>query len=223
MGCQLPRQPESRGGRLSSTSSSMSRALLLTSGWRALGSLAPRSLVVPAALQPASCSAMSAERMHQLAERLSPVSTNLVNPRGISTSAVRRSDEEKGPAMDQAAMSRKVDPAEAAMKKAANEMAKKAANKKKDSGKSKKEGASEKAAADKAAAEKATAEKAAAEKAAAKKAAAEKAAAEKTAKAKAAEEKAAAEAAAKAAAEKAAAEKAAAEKAAAEKAAAEKA
>ena len=47
--------------------------------------------------------------------------------------------------MDQAAMSRKVDPAEAAMKKAANEMAKKAANKKKDSGKSKKEGASEKA------------------------------------------------------------------------------
>ena len=63
--------------------------------------------------------------------------------------------------MDQAAMSRKVDPAEAAMKKAANEMAKKAANKKKDSGKSKKEGASEKAAADKAALEKAAAEKAA--------------------------------------------------------------
>merc|ERR1712046_59537 len=96
-------QPESRGGRLSSTSSSMSRALLLTSGWRALGSLAPRSLVVPASLQPASCSAMSAERMHQLAERLSPVSTSLVNSRGIATSTVRRSDEEKGPAMDQAA------------------------------------------------------------------------------------------------------------------------
>merc|ERR1711962_1037283 len=188
-------------GRLSSTSSSMSRALLLTSGWRALGSLAPRSLVVPASLQPASSSAMSAERRHQLAERLSPVSTSLVNSRGIATSAVRRSDEEKGPAMDQAAMSRKVDPAEAAMKKAANEMAKKAANKKKDSGKSKKEGASEKAAADKAAAEKAAAEKAA--------------------KAKAAEEKTAAAKAAKAAAEKAAAEKAAAEKAAAEKAAAE--
>ena len=37
----------------------------------------------------------SAERMHQLAERLSPVSTSLVNSRGISTSAVRRSDEEK--------------------------------------------------------------------------------------------------------------------------------
>merc|ERR1712004_880950 len=151
---------ESRGGRLSSTSSSMSRALLLTSGWRALGSLAPRSLVVPASLQPASCSATSSERMHQLAERLSPVSTSLVNSRGIATSAVRRSDEEQGPAMDQAAMSRKVDPAEAAMKKAANEMAKKAANKKKDSGKSKKEGASEKAAADKAALEKAAAEKA---------------------------------------------------------------
>merc|ERR1712223_777516 len=121
--------------------------------------------------------------MHQLAERLSPVhnvqsvnavSTSLVNSRGIATSAVRRSDEEKGPAMDQAAMSRKVDPAEAAMKKAANEMAKKAANKKKDSGKSKKEGASEKAAADKAALEKAAAEKAAAEKVAAEKAAAEK-------------------------------------------------
>merc|ERR1712156_1408254 len=107
---------ESRGGRLSSTSSRMSRALLLTSGWRALGSLAPRSLVVPASLQPASCSAMSAERMHQLAERLSPVSTSLVNSRGIATSAVRRSDEEKGPAMDQAAMSRKVDPAIANMR-----------------------------------------------------------------------------------------------------------
>merc|ERR1712012_1330097 len=179
---------ESRGGRLSSTSSSMSRALLLTSGWRALGSLAPRSLVVPASLQPASCSAMSAERMHQLAERLSPVSTSLVNSRGISASAVRRSDEEKGPAMDQAAMSRKVDPAEAAMKKAANEMAKKAANKKKDSGKSKKEGAADKAASEKAAAEKAAAEKVAAEKAA--KAAAEKAAAEKAAAEKAAAEKA---------------------------------
>ena len=36
-----------------------------------------------------------AERMHQLAERLSPVSTSLVNSRGIATSAVRRSDEEK--------------------------------------------------------------------------------------------------------------------------------
>merc|ERR1712013_933489 len=169
-----------------------------TSGWRALGSLAPRSLVVPASLQPASCSAMSAERMHQLAERLSPVSTSLVNSRGISTSAVQRSDEEKGPAMDQAAMSRKVDPAEAAMKKAANEMAKKAANKKKDSGKSKKEGAADKAASEKAAAEKATAEKVAAEKAAAEKAAAKKAAAEKAAGEKAAAEKAAAEAAAKA-------------------------
>merc|ERR1712203_794876 len=163
--------------------SSMSRALLLTSGWRALGSLAPRSLVVPASLQPASCSAMSSERMHQLAERLSPVSTSLVNSRGIATSAVRRSDEEKGPAMDQAAMSRKVDPAEAAMKKAADEMAKKAASsKKKDSGKSQEEAAAKKAAAEKAAAEKAAAEKAAKAK-------------------KAAEEKAAAEAAAKAAAE----------------------
>merc|ERR1712203_540995 len=159
--------------------SSMSRALLLTSGWRALGSLAPRSLVVPASLQPASCSAMSAERMHQLAERLSPVSTSLVNSRGIATSAIRRSDEEKGPAMDQAAMSRKVDPAEAAMKKAADEMAKKAASsKKKDSGKSQEEAAAKKAAAEKAAADKAAAEKAAAEKAAAEKAAAEKAAAD---------------------------------------------
>ena len=39
--------------------------------------------------------------MHQLAERLSPVSTSLVNSRGIATSAVRRSDEEKvGPAFE---------------------------------------------------------------------------------------------------------------------------
>merc|ERR1712012_567192 len=115
MGCQLPRQPESRGGRLSSTSSSMSRALLLTSGWRALGSLASRSLVVPASLQPASCSALSAERMHQPAERLSPVPTSLVNSRGISTSAVRRSDEEKA-AEEKAA-------AEAAAKAAAEKAA----------------------------------------------------------------------------------------------------
>merc|ERR1712223_1577021 len=115
----------------STTSSSMSRALLLTSGWRALGSLAPRSLVVPASLQPASCSAMSAERMHQLAERLSPVSTSLVNSRGIATSAVRRSDEEK-----------------AAEEKAAAEAAAKAAAEK---------AAAEKAAAEKAAAEKAAA------------------------------------------------------------------
>jgi len=213
----------------------MSRALLLSSGWRALGSMAPRSLTVPANLQPAATSVMSGERMQQLAERLSPVSSGLVNSsRGFATSTIRRSDEDKGPAMDQAAMSRKVDPAEAAMKKAADEMAKKAASsKKKDSGKSEKEAAAKKAAAEKAAAAKAAAEKAAAEKAekaAAEKAAAEKAAAEKAAAAKAAAEKAAAEkaaaekaAAAKAAAEKAAAEKAAAEKAAAEKAAAEKA
>jgi len=163
---------------------------------------------------------MSGERMQQLAERLSPVSASLVNSRGIATSTIRRSDEEKGPAMDQAAMSRKVDPAEAAMKKTADEMAKKAASsKKKDSAKSEEEAAAKKAAAEKAAAEKAASEKAAAEKAAAKKAAAEKAATEKAAAEKAAAEKAAAE---NAAAEKAAAEKAAAEKAAAEKAAAAK-
>merc|ERR1719449_394519 len=173
----------------------MSRALLLSSGWRALGSLTSRNITVPANLQPAACSAMSGERMQQLAERLSPVSgASLVNSsRGITTSTIRRSDEEKGPAMDQAAMSRKVDPAEAAMKKAADEMAKKAASsKKKDSGKSEKEAAAKKAAAEKVAAEKAAAKKAAAEKAAAEKAAAEKAAAEKAAAEKAAAEKAAA-------------------------------
>jgi len=153
----------------------MSRALLLSSGWRALGSLAPRSLTVPANLQPAACSAMSGERMQQLAERLSPVSASLVNSRGITTSTIRRSDEEK-----------------AAEEKAAAEAAAKAAAEK---------AAAEKAAAEKAAAEKAAAEKAAAEKAAAEKAAAEKAAAEKAAAEKAAAEKAAAE---RAAAEKAA-------------------
>ena len=35
------------------------------------------------------------ERMQQLAERLSPSSASLVNSRGISTSTIRRSDEEK--------------------------------------------------------------------------------------------------------------------------------
>merc|ERR1712126_54822 len=87
----------------------------------------------------------------------------------ISTSSVVRSKDEE-PDMDQAAMSKKVDPMEAAMKKSADEMAKKAMEKKKKDG-------GKKAAAEKAAAEKAAAEKAAAEKAAAKKAAAEEAAA----------------------------------------------
>ena len=35
------------------------------------------------------------ERMQQLAERLSPASASLVNSRGITTSTIRRSDEEK--------------------------------------------------------------------------------------------------------------------------------
>merc|ERR1711971_9611 len=109
-----------KAGQGGHTSSRMSRALLLTSGWRALGSMANRSLNVPANLQPAACSAMSGERMQQLAERLSPVSASLVSSsRGFATSTIRRSDEEKGPVMDQAAMSSKVDPAEAAAQKAA--------------------------------------------------------------------------------------------------------
>merc|ERR1712032_829811 len=85
-----------KAGQEGHTSSRMSRALLLTSGWRALGSVANRSLNVPANLQPAACSAMSGERMQQLAERLSPVSASLVNSsRGIATSTIRRSDGEK--------------------------------------------------------------------------------------------------------------------------------
>jgi len=158
---------------------------------------------------------------------LVPSSSCTPGARYLTTSSVARSKDEE-PVMDQAAMSKKVDPMEAAMKKSADEMAKKAMEKKKKEGGKKdaaerssaEKAASEKAAAEKAAAKKAAAEKAAAEKAAAEKAAAEKAAAEKAAAEKAAAEKAAAE---KAAAEKAAAEKAAAEKAAAEKAAAEEA
>merc|ERR1719234_2236803 len=102
--------------------------------------MANRSLNVPANLQPVACSAMSGERMQQLAERLSPVSASLVsNSRSFATSTIRRSDEEKAQE-------------EAAAKNAAAEKA-----------------AAEKAAAEKAAAEKAAAEKAAAEKAAAEK------------------------------------------------------
>merc|ERR1711887_514051 len=90
MGVLLCRKAGQRGH----TSSRMSRALLLSSGWRALGSMANRSLNVPA-IQPAACSAMSGERMQQLAERLSPVSASLVNSsRGIATSTIRRADEE---------------------------------------------------------------------------------------------------------------------------------
>merc|ERR1712192_325367 len=117
------------GGQGGHTSSRMSRALLLTSGWRALGSMANRSVNVPANLQPAACSTMSGERMQQLAERLSPVSASLVSSsRGFATSTIRRSDEEK-----------------AAEEKAAAEAAAKVA--------------AEKAAAERAAAEKAAAEK----------------------------------------------------------------
>merc|ERR1712126_548543 len=135
---------------------------------------------------------------------LVPSSSCTPGARYLTTSSVARSKDEE-PVMDQAAMSKKVDPMEAAMKKSADEMAKKAIKKKKKEG-------GKKDAAERSSAEKAASEKAAAEKAAAKKAAAEKAAAEKAAAEKAAAEKAAAD---KAAAEKAAAVKAAAEKAAA--------
>merc|ERR1711887_122547 len=111
MGVLLCRKAGQRGH----TSSRMSRALLLSSGWRALGSMANRSLNVPA-IQPAACSAMSGERMQQLAERLSPVSASLVNSsRGTATSTIRRSDEEKA-AEEKAA-------AEAAAKAAAEKAA----------------------------------------------------------------------------------------------------
>merc|ERR1711962_671675 len=53
--------------------------------------------------------------------------------RYLSTSSVARSKDEE-PVMDQAAMSKKVDPTEAAMKKSADEMAKKAMEKKKKGG-----------------------------------------------------------------------------------------
>ena len=98
-----------------SSSPRMSRALLLNSGWRAFGSLAPRNLTVPASVQNAPCSAMSGwihylkfwlnvlpcstcftgERMQQLAERLSPASASLVITRGIASPTIRTSDEEK--------------------------------------------------------------------------------------------------------------------------------
>merc|ERR1712126_502245 len=92
---------------------------------------------------------------------LLPSSSCTPAPCYISTSSVVRSKDEE-PDMDQAAMSKKVDPMEAAMKKSADEMAKKAMEKKKKGGK--------KDAAERSSAEKAASEKAAAEKAAAKKA-----------------------------------------------------
>merc|ERR1711872_1021250 len=126
---------------------------------------------------------------------LIPSSSCTPAPSYISTSSIVQSKDEE-PVMDQAAMSKKVDPMEAAMKKSADEMAKKAMEKKKKEGGKKdaaERSAAEKAAVEKAAAEKAATKKAAAEKAAAEKAAAKKAAAEKVAAVKAAAEKAAAE------------------------------
>merc|ERR1712110_1308112 len=112
----------------------------------------------------------------------------LTNQRGLVTSIARLGDGDKA---DTTNLAQKVDPKDAAAKKAAEEATKKAeeaaAAKKKEieaaaaKKKAEEEAAKKKAAAEKAAAEKAAAEKAAAEKAAAGKAAAEKAAAEKAA------------------------------------------
>merc|ERR1719187_997714 len=131
------------------------------------------------------------------------VEMSFIANRGLFTSAVRRSDEEK--AQDVASMAQKVDPKDAAAKKAAEEATKKALERKKIADAKAAEKAKEDIQAAEAAAAKRTleekaAKKAAEEKAAAKKAAAEKAAKEAAAK-KAAEEKAAKEAAAKKAAE----------------------
>merc|ERR1719187_603339 len=143
------------------------------------------------------------------------VEMSFIANRGLFTSAVRRSDEEK--AQDVASMAQKVDPKDAAAKKAAEEATKKALERKKIADAK----AAEKAKEDIQAAEAAAAKRTLEEKAA-KKAAEEKAAKEAAAKKK-AQEKAAKEAAAKKAAEEKAAKKAAEEKAAAKKAAEEKA
>merc|ERR1712112_9585 len=129
---------------------------------------------------------------------------NLMDSKHFSTSALRKGDDE---GKDIASLAQKVDPKDAAAKKAAEEATKKALEKKKLADAKAAEKAKEKnAEAAKKAAEEKAAKEEAVKKAAAEKAAAEKAAAEKAAK-KAAEEKAAKEEAAKkAAAEKAAAE-----------------
>jgi len=122
----------------------------------------------------------------------------------IGTSALCRSDEEKGPMIDNAAMSRQLHASKVNMKKAGEELVKKAAViRRKKSGTSMeqtgkenaagKKNASEKAAAKKEAAKKIAAEKAASKKEAAKNAAGEKEASKKEATKKAAVKKAAAE------------------------------
>jgi len=144
----------------------------------------------------------------------------------IGTSALCRSDEEKGPMIDNAAMSRQLHASKVNMKKAGEELVKKAAViRRKKSGTSmeqtgKENAAGKKNASEKAAAKKEAAKKIAAEKAASKKEAAKNAAGEKEASKKEATKKAAVK---KAAAEKAIPKKEAVKKTAAEKASAKKA
>lgn len=135
--------------------------------------------------------------------------------------SIGRSDEEKGPMIDNAAMSRQLHASKVNMKKAGEELVKKAAViRRKKSGTSMEQTGKENAAGKKNASEKAAAKKIAAEKAASKKEAAKNAAGEKEASKKEATKKAAVK---KAAAEKAIPKKEAVKKTAAEKASAKKA
>ena len=222
---------------------------MISSARCSLVSMASRSLSALASLQRCPYSfVLAGKTMKELPLMLrgpTICSTNLATIRSVATSAICRSDEEKGPTIGNTAVPVQLQhqaASEVNLKKAGEKLVKKAVIQGKKSGKLMEPSETERAAAKKAAAEKAAArkeaekkvaaekgaakkaaEKAASKKEAVKKAAAEKAAAKKEALKNAAAEKAAKkEAAKKAAVEKAFAKKEASKNAAADKAAAKK-
>ena len=218
---------------------------MISSARCSLVSMASRSLSALASLQRCPFSFVLAGKTMKELPLMLRGPTNLATIRSVATSAICRSDEEKGPTIGNTAVPVQLQhqaASEVNMKKAGEKLVKKAVIQGKKSGKLMEPSETERAAAKKAAAEKAAArkeaekkvaaekgaakkaaEKAASKKEAVKKAAAEKAAAKKEALKNAAAEKAAKkEAAKKAAVEKAFAKKEASKNAAADKAAAKK-
>lgn len=142
--------------------------------------MTPVSLCVPKSLQHGPHSLVLTGVMRPLIKVLRPTMfrdrASLATIRPIATSAICRSDENKGPTIDNTAMPGQVSASKVDMKKAGEKLIKKAAGiKGRKSDKFKEQTETEKAASKKVAAEKAAAKKEAAKKIAAEKAASKKA------------------------------------------------
>merc|ERR1719431_2290780 len=117
----------------------MSRALLMINpGWRAMvaTNLSKTSMGVLTINKISTPTILGCQKQLLLAEELS---CGLGRTRGLVTSAVKLSDDKKG--ADQASLAQKIDPKDAAAKKAAEEATKKALEKKRrcqDKGRSRK-------------------------------------------------------------------------------------